>query len=100
MKPFVGVDGEGAGEGLDHIYWLLRVGDEALFTERGSNLHSLTILKWLADFGEKGFCKDFIPVGYYFDYDTTMILRSLPLKNLEELLYDWSQLFKEILRTR
>jgi DNA polymerase type B, organellar and viral len=87
LKPFVGVDGEGAGEGLDHIYWLLRVGDKALYTEQGSNLHSIDILKWLADIGEKGFCKDFIPVGYYFDYDTTMILRSLPLKNLQEL-YD------------
>ena len=87
QKPFVGVDGEGAGNGIDHIYWLLRVGDHALWHEDGSELQSIEILKWLADLGAAGINERFIPVSYFFDYDTTMILRHLPVKNLNELMY-------------
>jgi DNA polymerase type B, organellar and viral len=87
-RPFIGVDGEGAGNGLDHIYWLLRVGDMALWHEDGSELGSIEILKWLADLGAQGYGEKFIPVAYFFDYDTTMILRHLPEKNLKELMYD------------
>lgn len=88
QKPFLGVDGEGAGEGESHIYWLLRVGDKALYHKDGSELQSIEILKWLADLGAARINQEFIPVAYFFDYDTTMILRHLPLKNLKELMYD------------
>jgi hypothetical protein len=84
-KPFVGVDGEGAGEGLDHIYWLLRVGDETLYHPTGRNLTTIETLKWLANLGESGLNDRCIPVGYYFGYDVSMILRYLPEKNLREL---------------
>ena len=88
LKPFIGVDGEGAGEGLTHIYWLLRVGEHALWYEDGRELQSIEILKWLADLGMAGINEKFIPVSFFFDYDTTMILRHLPRRNLEELMYD------------
>ena len=87
-KPFIGVDGEGAGDGLSHIYWLLRVGNDALYHEDGSELDSIEILMWLADMGAANINAEFIPVSYFFDYDTTMILRHLPVKNLQELMYD------------
>lgn len=89
-KPFIGVDGEGAGEGLSHIYWLIRVGNIALFHEDGSELGSIEILRWLADLGAAGINEKFIPVSFFFDYDTSMILRHLPEKNLRELMYDGS----------
>jgi DNA polymerase type B, organellar and viral len=84
-KPFIGVDGEGAGAGEDHIYWLLRVGEATLYHDDGSALKSLEILKWLADLGEAGINDRNIPVGYFFDYDTTMILRGLSPRQIKEL---------------
>lgn len=88
QKPFIGVDGEGAGDGFNHIYWLLRIGERALWHEDGSELNSLELLKWLAQLGSAGIMDQFIPVSYFFDYDTTMILRHLPDKNLKELNYN------------
>lgn len=85
MLPFIGVDGEGAGHGKDHIYWLLRVGDDVLCHKDGSELKSLEILTWLADLGKSKINNRGIPVGYYLEYDFTMILRHLPIKNLKEL---------------
>ena len=84
-RTFIGVDGEGAGDGQDHIYWLLRVGDHVLYHKDGSELQSLEILTWLADLGKEGICDNTIPISYYFDYDTTMILRHLPIRCFKEL---------------
>lgn len=93
-KPFIGVDGEGAGEGLDHIYWLLRVGDKALYNEDGNLLNTTKILKWLADLGEEGLNDRCIPVAYFFNYDISMILRYLPDKNLRELFWQPDECLK------
>lgn len=86
-KPFVGVDGEGAGDGMDHIYWLLRVGDKALYHDDGSLLKTNECLAWLANLGEQNLNDFCIPVAYFFDYDVSMMLRYLPEKNLRELFW-------------
>lgn len=76
---FVGVDGEGitTPDG-GHDYVLLRAGDDYLHT--GTRLTSYECLSFLADL-------DPTPnyVGYYFDYDATMIVKDLPEERLQRL---------------
>lgn len=74
LRPFVGIDGEGAGrdpEGRQH-YMLLRAGDQRLYT--GKPLSTDECLDWLAALPEEP-----IYVGYAFGYDATQILRGLPI---------------------
>jgi hypothetical protein len=72
-RPFVGVDGEGAG--VDEIgrqnYMLLRAGDDYLMEPR--HLSTFECLEFIADLDPSP-----IYVGYYFNYDVTMILRDVP----------------------
>lgn len=82
-KPFCGVDGEGGNLGLlpvlNHEYLLLRAGEFAL--ETGSPLTVFECLGFLADLP-----KDRIYVSFFFDYDVTMMLRTLPVERLTRLL--------------
>lgn len=81
-RPFVGVDGEGAG--VDQYgrqnYCLLRAGEEELW-HGGRPLTSEECLAFLADLPRGP-----IYVGFFFGYDTTQILRDLPAERLERIL--------------
>lgn len=82
--PFWGCDGEGAGRGEDHIYWILRVGPHVLMNKDGSDLTTQQCLTFLADLGAtQPKCQ---AVSFFFDYDITMILRGLPLKAAQQFL--------------
>lgn len=79
--PFAGVDGEGGdfyGNG-GHEYLLLRAGEHVL--ETGQPLTALECLPFLADLP-----KGYVYVSFFFDYDVTMMLRSLPPERLKRLL--------------
>jgi hypothetical protein len=83
-KDFCGVDGEGGNFGLlpilNHKYVLLRAGEFAI--ENPDGLTAMECLAFLADLP-----KDRIYVSYFFDYDVTMMLRSLPEERLNRLLH-------------
>ena len=78
-RPFIGVDGEGGNIGGRHEYLLLRAGDHTLHT--GKPLTTLECLEFLA-----GLPTNAIYVGYFFDYDVTMILRDLTHERVTRLL--------------
>lgn len=78
--PFAGTDGEGGDIDGCHEYLLLRAGDHVL--ETGRPLMALECLAFLADLP-----KTHIYVAFAFDYDVTMILRSLPPDRLWRLLH-------------
>lgn len=94
LYPFVGIDGEGATKPIcsahrsaiqsagcasdkcgPHRYVLLRAGTD--YISDNSGLSTKTILDWLTQLPGKR-----IYVGYFFDYDTTMILRGVPWTRL------------------
>jgi hypothetical protein len=81
-RPFVGVDGEGAG--VDALgrqrYTLLRAGDQELW-KGGRHLTAEECLGFLSDLPRGP-----IYVGYFFGYDSTQILRTLPPERLERIL--------------
>jgi DNA polymerase type B, organellar and viral len=84
-RPFVGVDGEGGdipveGQlfGARHEYLLLRAGEYKL--ETGRPLTARDWLPFLADLP-----KDATYVSYYFDYDVTMMLRTLPVERARRI---------------
>lgn len=90
-KPFIGIDGEG-GNIPEHEYLLLRAGDSVL--ETGKPLEWRECLDFLCDLP-----RDAIYVGYYFDYDVTMILRGLPEERLHRLFDREARTFdKRLLR--
>lgn len=80
MKPFTGCDGEGAGvdELGRQLYLLFRMGDRELYT--GEHLRTEEVLDFICD--HPG---DDIPVGFSFGYDVTMILRDMPVEQLNRL---------------
>lgn len=81
-RPFVGVDGEGAGvdrEGRQALR-LLRCGERELWFG-GARLGTADCLEFLLRTPA-----DALPVGYYSSYDATMILRDLPQHRVERLL--------------
>lgn len=87
-RPFMGVDGEGAGTddiGRQH-YMLLRAGDRELYT--GQPLTTLECLEFLCDCPSS---KSAIMVGFSFGYDVTMILRDLPPLRRAHLLSEKDQ---------
>jgi hypothetical protein len=90
-RPFMGVDGEGCGRdrhGRQH-YMLLRAGPwnkpdgtpYELFT--GKPLNTFDCLEFILSLPT-----DRILVGFAFGYDTTQILRDLPLDRLQRLFDD------------
>lgn len=93
-RPFVGVDGEGgevirqgrrwvdAPAGTNHHhYLLLRAGDDVLMNADRSPLSTYQCLEFLADLPG-----DRCHVGFFFDYDVTMILRDLSRQELTRLM--------------
>lgn len=85
QKPFAGVDGEGGDIEVDgvksHQYLLLRAGDFTYEEDDGSPLKTEKILRFLCMLP-----RDKEYVSYFFDYDVTMILRTLPAERLVRLL--------------
>lgn len=83
LKPFMGVDGEGAGRdalGRQH-YMLLRAGERELFT--GSPLSTVQCLEFLCG------CEPGVTlVAFAFGYDVTQILRDLPVGQQRRLFAD------------
>lgn len=77
---FVGVDGEGYTDALgQHHYMCLIAGDDVLYT--GEPLTSQECLEFLSRLPvEKGL----FYVGFFFDYDSTMILRDMVQEVPEE----------------
>lgn len=77
---FVGADGEGGNVEGSHEYLLLRVGNHVL--ETGKPLLWQECLAFLADLPRDGVCY----VGYFFDYDVTMMLRGVREERVRRLL--------------
>jgi hypothetical protein len=80
--PFVGCDGEGYGkdERGRQIFALLRIGDAELYFD-GGRLSTEECLEFvLAAPGHAQL------VGYYFNYDVTMMLRDMPTQKLKRVL--------------
>ncbi|MGH7744085.1 MAG: DNA polymerase, partial [Candidatus Dormibacteria bacterium] len=79
--PFAGVDGEGGDyySNGGHEYLLLRAGERVL--ETGAPLTLVECLTFLADLP-----KGIVYVSFFFDYDVTMMLRSMPEERLKRLL--------------
>lgn len=78
-RPFVGVDGEGGELYGSHEYLLLRAGHQAVESRTGLAFDECAA--FIANLDPKP-----IYVSYYFDYDVTMMLRSLPLDRLQRLM--------------
>ena len=87
-RPFIGVDGEGAGQDAQgrQNYMLLRAGDRELFT--GEPLSTWECLDFLCDCPPS---KAGILVGFSFGYDVTMILKDLPSARRAHLLSEKAQ---------
>jgi hypothetical protein len=83
-RPFLMIDGEGAGEGARHEYLLLGSGDRMLQTDTNTPypLDFNLCLGWLA----ATIPDDVEPFMFGGDYDVTMWLRSLPREKLVELM--------------
>lgn len=79
QREFIGADGEGGTIDGKHEYLLFRVGHETLNT--GKPLRINECLEFIANLDPNP-----IYVGYYFDYDVTMILRDMPAERIERLL--------------
>ena len=86
-RPFRGVDGEGGNVaepgtlfGERHQYLSLRIGPELL--ETGEPLSWRECFSFIADQSP-----DYIYVSYFFDYDVTMMIRTLPEERARRLLY-------------
>jgi hypothetical protein len=78
-KPFIGVDGEGGNDAEGHHqYYLLTAGEWRLVT--GKPLTAQDCLGFLAKLPPDAYY-----VGYFFDYDVTMILRGLPPNKIDRL---------------
>lgn len=68
---FVGIDGEGwTDPDGRHHYMCLVAGEATLYT--GRPLTTVQILNWIS-----GLPTDVVYVGFFFDYDSTMILRDI-----------------------
>lgn len=79
-RRFVGIDGEGGNINGCHEYLLLRAGNHTLVT--GKPLTPDECLAFIADLPTG----DTIYVGYFFDYDVTMILRDWPEERIRRLV--------------
>ena len=84
-RQFRGVDGEGGNVpeegalfGSRHQYLSLRAGPDIL--ETGRPLTWENCLSFLSDLAPK-----YIYVAYFFDYDVTMIIRTLPVERVRRL---------------
>lgn len=94
VRNFIACDGEGyspstarmphdlfgAGYNVRQEYGLLRIGEDLLYT--GRPLKSLDCLEFIVSRNPRAG----IYIGYYFDYDCTMILRDLPEHIIRRIL--------------
>jgi hypothetical protein len=87
QREFRGVDGEGGNVaeegtlfGVRHQYLSLRAGPDLL--ETGKPLDWTECLGFLADLDPA-----YIYVGFFFDYDVSMIIRTMPEERARRLLY-------------
>lgn len=81
-RPFAGTDGEGGTDNTGrHHYYLLRAGDQELWNADGTPLSAIQCLEFIS-----GLPLDRTYVGFFFDYDSTMILRDLPLERVRRIL--------------
>jgi hypothetical protein len=71
---FVGVDGEGCGEGIDHRYVLLGIGSDQISDANGLTHRDIFPFLWECFAANP----DAAYVGYFLGYDFTQWLRSLP----------------------
>jgi hypothetical protein len=88
-RPFLMIDGEGAGEGTDHKYLLLASGEHFLRADVwGSHYADAWGLSFTAclTFLAARIPDDVEPFTFGGDYDVTMWLRSLPREKLVELM--------------
>ena len=86
QQPFCGIDGEGGNIpdpdalfGTTHSYLLLRAGEFTLENPKGLGFQEC------GDF----LCqlpRDRIYVGYFFDYDVTMMIKTLPMERARKLM--------------
>jgi len=73
---FVGVDGEGwTDENGIHHYMCLVAGEHVLYT--GQPLRTYEILGWIVRLADLFPDRSTVLVGFFFDYDVTMILRDI-----------------------
>lgn len=79
LKPFAGVDGEGGNVHGRHEYMLLRAGRQSRTNPDGLTWQEC--LGFLADLP-----RNRIYVSFFFDYDVTKMLQSLPRERLGRLL--------------
>lgn len=78
-KPFIGVDGEGGNDSEGHHqYYLLTAGGAKIATGKPLTAHEC--LDFISRFPSEAYY-----VGYFFDYDVTMILRGLPPDKIARL---------------
>ena len=84
--PFVGVDGEGVGRGVEHKYVLFRMGSRELMHKDQRRLTTPELLSFILDHpaGEK-------LVGFGFDYDITMILKDATPEQRTHLIETYQQ---------
>lgn len=80
-KPFAGVDGEGGNRNGRHHYFYLRAGERELYSTDASPLTTEMCLEFLTSLPS-----DYNYVGFFFDYDVTMILRDLTHERVGRLL--------------
>lgn len=85
-RPFVGVDGEGGNRVIDgvkrHQYQLLRAGKAELFNDDGSALSTVQCLRFISDLPP-----GVIYVGFFFDYDTAMIVDGMSVEKKDRLYH-------------
>ena len=87
IRSFRGVDGEGGNVNGRHVYTLLTAGERHIVNDGG--LTTLECLEFLTSLSPYH-----IYVGYFFDYDTTMILKDLPLERMQRLLTPQARTFE------
>lgn len=78
MKAFAGVDGEGGNINGKHEYLILRAGEYLL--ETGEPLTPYDCFAFLSDLP-----RNVVYVSFAFDYDVTMMIRSLPPGKVKRL---------------
>lgn len=81
-RPFAGIDGEGGNAGGRHHYYYLRAGGRELYNDNDAPLDTVQCLEFLA-----GLPVGYNYVGFFFDYDVTMILKDLPWERVGQLLH-------------
>jgi hypothetical protein len=81
-RPFAGIDGEGGNRDGRHHYFYLRAGARELYNENRLPLTTRQCLEFIADLSP-----DYNYVGFFFDYDVTMILRDLTHERVGKLLH-------------